>query len=75
MVSIFWDFKCITIFISAINKTANGALVTLLGIWLMLVIVLPKSLQAVGYYFYPTPSKIEMETAVEADLKKIGEQP
>ncbi|MEM9650130.1 MAG: DUF3526 domain-containing protein [Bacteroidota bacterium] len=73
----YWIFfgvlSAITILVSAFSKTAKGALVKLLGIWLLFVIILPKSLQAVGYYLYPTPSKIEMETAVEHDLKKLGD--
>lgn len=69
----FAILSAITILVSAFSKTAKGALVKLLGIWLLFVIIVPKSLQAVGYYLYPTPSKIEMETAVEHDLKKLGD--
>lgn len=76
LVSYFLFFailSAITIMVSAFSKTAKGALVKLLGIWLLFVIIVPKSLQAIGYYMYPTPSKIEMETAVEHDLVKIGD--
>lgn len=76
LVSYFLFFailSAITIMVSAFSKTAKGALVKLLGIWLLFVIIVPKSLQAMGYYLYPTPSKIEMETAVEHDLSKIGD--
>ncbi len=69
----FAILSAITILVSAFSKTAKGALIKLLGIWLLFVIILPKSLQAIGYYFYPTPSKIEMETAVEHDLIKQGD--
>jgi ABC-2 type transport system permease protein len=69
----FGILSAITILVSAFCKTAKGALVKLLGIWLLFVIIMPKSLQAIGYYFYPTPSKIEMETAVELDLTKLGD--
>lgn len=69
----FAILSAITIMVSAFSKTAKGALVKLLGIWLLFVIIVPKSLQAMGYYLYPTPSKIEMETAVEHDLSKIGD--
>ncbi|GAA4232078.1 DUF3526 domain-containing protein [Postechiella marina] len=69
----FAILSAITITVSAFSKTAKGALVKLLGIWLLFVIIVPKSLQAMGYYLYPTPSKIEMETAVEHDLSKIGD--
>ena len=65
--------SAITILVSAYSLTAKGALVKLLGIWLLFVIILPKSLQATGHYLYPTPSKIEMEKAVEADLQLIGD--
>ena len=63
----------VTILVSAFSPRANDALVKLLGIWLLFVIIMPKSLQAIGYYMYPTPSKIEMETAVEHDLKVLGD--
>ncbi len=69
----FAILSAITILVSAFSKTAKGALVKLLGIWLLFVIILPKSLQAIGYYLYPTPSKIEMETAVEHDLIQQGD--
>jgi len=69
----FGILSAITILVSAFSKRAKGALVKLLGIWLLFVIIIPKSLQAIGYYLYPTPSKIEMETAVEHDLAKLGD--
>jgi len=69
----FGVLSAIAMLISAFSKTAKGALVKLLGIWLLFVIIVPKSLQAMGYYLYPTPSKIEMETAVEHDLIQQGD--
>ena len=69
----FAILSAITILVSAFSKTAKSALVKLLGIWLLFVIIVPKSLQAMGYYLYPTPSKIEMETAVENDLIQQGD--
>lgn len=69
----FAILSAITILVSAFSKTAKGALVKLLGIWLLFVIVVPKSLQAIGYYLYPTPSKIEMETVVEHDITQLGD--
>ncbi len=71
---LFFAILCTsTILVSAFSKTAKGALIKLLGIWLLFVIILPKSLQAIGYYLYPTPSKIEIETAVEHDLILKGD--
>jgi len=69
----FGILSAITVLVSAFSETAKTALVKLLGIWLLFVIIMPKSLQAIGYYLYPTPSKIEMETAVEHDLTKLGD--
>ncbi|WP_298350649.1 DUF3526 domain-containing protein [uncultured Dokdonia sp.] len=69
----FGILSAITILVSAYSATAKGALVKLLAIWLLFVIVLPKSLQAAGHYLYPTPSKIEMERAVESDMKLVGD--
>jgi len=69
----FAILSAITILVSSFSKTAKGALVKLLGIWLLFVIIVPKSLQAMGYYLYPTPSKIEMETLVEHELNKLGD--
>lgn len=69
----FGILSAITILVSAFSASAKGALVKLLGIWLLFVVIVPKSLQAVGFYLYPTPSKIEMETAVEHDLTQIGD--
>ena len=63
----------ITVMVSAFSKTSKAALIKLLGIWLLFVIIMPKSLQAVGHYLYQTPSKVEIETAVEHDLKKLGD--
>lgn len=69
----FAILSAITILVSAFSQTAKGALVKLLGIWLLFTIIVPKSLQALGYYLFPTPSKIEMETAVEHDLIQQGD--
>lgn len=68
-----WIVSVVTICISAGSATSRAALLKLLGIWLMMVIVLPKTLQAIGSAAYPTPGKIEFETAVEAEILKQGD--
>lgn len=71
---IFFFIVCfITIIISASGKTSKEALVKLLGIWLFFVVLLPRTTQALGSFFYPSPSKIEFEAAVEEDLIKEGD--
>jgi len=69
----FSILSAITILVSAFSETAKGALIKLLSIWLLFIIIIPKSLHAFGYYLYPTPSKIEMETAIEHDLTQQGD--
>ena len=63
----------ITVLISAASSSSKNALMTLLGIWLCMVVLLPKTTQALGSYFYPSPSKIEFDTAVELDVLKEGD--
>jgi ABC-2 type transport system permease protein len=45
----------------------------LLGLWLLMAIVLPRTTQALGSYVFPAPSKIEFETAIEEDVIKAGD--
>lgn len=68
-----WVICVITVSISALSKTAKEALLKLLGVWLLFAILLPKTMQAAGNYFFPSPSKFEFETAVEKDLIKEGD--
>jgi ABC-2 type transport system permease protein len=63
----------ITVLISAVTNTSKDALIRLLALWLVFVVLLPKTTQALGSYFYPSPSKIEFETAIEKDLIKVGD--
>jgi ABC-2 type transport system permease protein len=69
----FFAMASITICISAINNKAKNVLLQLLGIWLMLIIVLPKTIQAIGTYVYTTPSKIEFDMEVEKIVLQFGD--
>jgi ABC-2 type transport system permease protein len=73
----YWLFfqvlSIITVLISAISNTSKDALMKVLALWLFFIILLPKTTQALGSYFYPSPSKIEFETAVEKYLVKEGD--
>lgn len=59
--------------ISARSKTPKNALLRSLGVWLLMVVLLPKSAQAIGSYLYPTPSKLAFDTAIEEDIIKTGD--
>lgn len=63
----------ITVLISAVSASSKNALMKLLAVWLFMIVLLPKTAQALGNYFYPSPSKIEFDTAVELDVLKEGD--
>ena len=63
----------ITITVSAISSSPKNALLRLLGIWLLLVVLLPKSTQAMGNYWFPTPSKLAFESTIEKEVIQKGD--
>jgi ABC-2 type transport system permease protein len=69
----FSIISIIAVIVSSVSRTARLALISLIGIWLLLAVVLPRTAQAMGNYLYPSPSKIEFETAIEKDLLKKGD--
>ena len=71
---IFIGIVCLlTIFISAKSQSSKAALTQLIGFWLVFTLVLPKISQVVGQNMYHSPSKIAFDSAVEADLIKLGD--
>ena len=66
-------FCVIAVLVSAASKTSKSALVSLIGLWLALTIVLPRASQALGSYIYPAPSKITFQTGIENDILKEGD--
>ncbi len=63
----------LAVYISAKSKSSRGALITLLGIWLIFNLVLPKIATVYGQSSHPAPSKIAFDTEVEAELLKQGD--
>ncbi len=63
----------LTIITSAVSKSSKDALMRLLGIWLVWVILLPRTTQALGNYLYPSPSKVAFESAIEEDIIRQGD--
>ena len=71
---IYLIFFCvIAVLISASSKTSKKALVSLIGIWLIFTIILPRTTQAIGAYIYEAPSKIEFNSDIEKDILKQGD--
>lgn len=72
--ALYFGIICIiAVVISASSKTAKLALVSLIGVWLLWAIILPRTMQALGNFLYASPSRIEFETAIEKDLIKKGD--
>ncbi len=64
---------CITVILSGLSKNSNKALLSLLGIWLLFFIIIPKTAQVIGNYTYPNLSKIEFKAAIEEEVSKKGD--
>ncbi len=62
-----------TMIVSTMARSSKNALLTLLGIWLFMVVLVPKTSQAIGSAIYPTPSKLSFQSAVEKDVIKKGD--
>ena len=59
--------------VSARVQTAGAALVVLLGVWLATVVAMPRVATEVAAASVPTPSKVETDLAVHAELRKLGD--
>ncbi|WP_343617977.1 DUF3526 domain-containing protein [Flavobacterium sp.] len=71
---IYLMFFCvIAVLVSASSKTSKKALVSLIGIWLILTIILPRTTQALGAYLYEAPSKVKFGSDIEKDILKQGD--
>jgi ABC-2 type transport system permease protein len=62
-----------TVVISAISRNSKTALSALIGIWLVLVIILPRASQSLGSMIYKTPSKARFAAAVQDEIIKTGD--
>jgi ABC-2 type transport system permease protein len=71
---IYLIFFCIiAVLISASSKTSKKALISLIGIWLVFTIILPRTTQAIGAYIYEAPSKVQFNSDIEKDILKQGD--
>ncbi|MFY9243626.1 MAG: DUF3526 domain-containing protein [Polaribacter sp.] len=64
---------CITVIISGKSQNSNKALLSLLSIWLLFFIIVPKMAQVVGNSMYPNLSKIAFKAAIEEEISKTGD--
>ncbi|MBT1690481.1 ABC transporter permease [Dawidia soli] len=63
----------VTVAISAGSASSKGALMKLLGWWLLLAVLLPRTSQALGSYFYPAPARVAFDAAIEEDVLRQGD--
>ena len=66
-----WTFGIVAV--SARARTAGSALVILLGVWLATVVAMPRVATEVATAAVPTPSKVETDLAVHAELRALGD--
>ncbi len=60
------------VLISALARRSRDALIVLVSIWMVLVVLLPRTLPEVAARL-ATPTRIETDVAIHEDLKKIGD--
>ena len=63
----------VVVLVSAKSKNPKNALLRLLGIWLLMVVLLPKSAQAIGNNLHPTPTKLAFQSAIENEVIQKGD--
>lgn len=63
-------FINITLFVSSLFKKSNVAFVTLLGIWMVSCLAMPKISTAIADKLYPYPTQVEFEEQIAVDKKK-----
>lgn len=69
----FFIICSICVIVSAVSRTSRSSLVKLIGLWLLFIVIIPRTAQAFGAYLYPAPSKIDFDTRVENELVKTGD--
>jgi ABC-2 type transport system permease protein len=61
------------VMVSAYSNKSGNALITLILIWMVCGVILPKVAQTVGTGIYPSISKLEFEKNIEEDMSKEGD--
>jgi ABC-2 type transport system permease protein len=63
----------IAVAVSVRQRTSRGALITLLGAWALLWVVLPRVAPMAAASLYPLPARAEFEARVERRLRELGD--
>ncbi len=59
--------------VSALAASAQGSLVTLIALWAVVVVLVPRAAAAWAGVAEPLPSRVDTEFAIAADLRRIGD--
>lgn len=73
--SILYVVVCagIAVVVGAQHDTARGALVTLVGVWLVLWVLVPRALPGLATTWFPLPSRAAFEADVEQTVRTLGD--
>ncbi|MBN7811833.1 DUF3526 domain-containing protein [Algoriphagus sp. H41] len=69
----FLILALVSVLVSAKSQSSKSSLTTLIGFWLLFTLVIPKVSQVLGQSFFPNPSKIEFDSAVEEEIIRQGD--
>jgi ABC-2 type transport system permease protein len=62
-----------TVLVSAWQKTSRGALTSLILLWILFCVVIPRGAQTLGAVVAPTPAKSEFDARLENELAREGD--
>lgn len=62
-----------TVLVSAWQRTSRGALTSLILLWIVFCVVIPRGAQTLGAALVPAPAKAEFDARLENELAKEGD--
>ncbi len=66
----FFIFIVLSVVVSALHQRSATALVSLLGIWILACVIIPKATANLGAGLYTTPTRAWMDAEVHEEVKK-----
>ncbi|MDQ4139804.1 MAG: DUF3526 domain-containing protein [Bacteroidota bacterium] len=66
----FFIFIVLSVLVSALHQQSSTALITLLGIWILCCVIIPKASANLGATLYTTPTKAQMDAEVHEEVAK-----
>jgi len=66
-------FAAIAVLVSVWQQTSRGALTSLILLWILFCVVLPRAAQTLGAIVAPAPAKAQFDAALETDLSREGD--